>query len=129
MKADRAGRSGVEEPAGEVGEFRRLGDHHAIDRQADIGQHHPHHALADAAQDLGRIAVVVGAVECLGQGLVAFLAHVGGEQGGLAVEIIVQGSFGDTGDGGDSRHARALIAVGGEHVGRAGQDLRPLFRA
>ncbi len=77
----------LEEPARQVGEFRRLGDHDAIDRQADLGQHHLDHALADAAQHLRRIvAIMVGAVERMRQELVAFLTDIGGEQGGLAVE-------------------------------------------
>ena len=88
---------------------------HAINGQSNVGQHHLHHPLSDAAQHLRRIAIVIGAFEHVRQILAAFLPDIGRKQRRLAVEMIVQRALGHAGDRGDPSHARPFVAVGCKH--------------
>ena len=125
---DRLGRAAVVECAGQHRELGCFGNSQPIDRQPCGRHHHPKHALAEHEQARFHLAVRIHGIEDVRQVALAFARHPGGEQLGLAGEVVVEGTLGDAGAGGDARHAGALVAILREDDRRAAQDLPVLLR-
>jgi hypothetical protein len=98
----------------QLGEFLRLGNHHAVHGQVLVGQQRFHDAPADSAQGGLGWLVPLEIVEHDGYRLTAIAMHMSRKQLRLPGEVIIERALRDTGFRGDARHARALVAVAGE---------------